>query len=177
MIDESTFLKEILPGLFLTAPDNDITITNVVSFIKPQYFPSMILENSMTLEIQKEFTRFFRVCGEDYLPPYESCWVLKKFHDEPFLVRRLYSKTTNEIQEIYNNLQISPHSNFFEPPDHIAFELSVYFTVKESEYTNEYIQTFIKDHFEKWVPFYLHELSNKNGIFYPVIAKYLLNKI
>lgn len=165
-------LKETLPLTFLQPPTVDEVrmISAIISFN---------LKSLSIVEIQKEFTRFFRVQSEDYLPPYESCWILKKFPDEPFCVPRLYSKTTQEIKDIYSNLQILPLPNFSEPPDHIAFELAVYFSIKEcnSVYPNESIKIFIDEHFNKWVPQYLEQLTKKQGIFYPIIGRYFLERI
>lgn len=176
--NEILLLKEVIPLTFLQSPS--IETVRAVSAVVPLDFKSLNL-----LSIQKEFAKFFRVPGEDYLPPYESCWVLKKFPDESFCAPRLYSKTAEEIGDIYNALQITPLSDFSEPLDHIAFELAVYFTIRCSvEYSeelswevNRYIETFINEHFKKWVPGYLRQLSEKHGIFYPNVAKYLLDNI
>lgn len=169
-----TLLKELIPLTFLQSPD--IEAIKAISVEVPFNFQTYNLESSNLLSIQKEFTKFFRVAGKDYLPPYESCWVLKKFPDEPFCVPRLYSKTTEEIHEIYDALKISPLSNFSEPPDHISFELAVYFSIKDREITDidKPVKTFIEEHFNKWVPEYLKQLSEKEGIFYPDVARYLL---
>lgn len=176
-IDENKLLKEVIPLAFLESPDYTIvkTITQSIHF----NLDYLNFESLSIIEIQKEFVRFFRVGGKDYIAPYESCWILKKFPDEPFCVPRLYSKVTEEIQKIYDNLHITPLPHFSEPPDHIAFELSVYFSIKEAgiKESDEYIKIFINEHFIKWVPEYLNRLAGKNGQFYPYIAMYLLKKI
>ncbi len=176
--DKMLLLKEVIPLTFLQSPTIETVLA--ISTVVPIDFQSLNREL-----IQKEFTKFFRVPGKDYLPPYESYWVLKKFPDEPFCAPRLYSRTTEEITDIYNALQIFPLSDFSEPPDHIGFELAVYFAIhpyaEHSEQSscdvNKVIETFIVEHFNKWVPEYLWQLSLKQGVLYPYLAKYLLDSI
>lgn len=172
-------LSEIIPLTFLQPPDKR-TILNILGCIslstkrEPQVNSAMIEDF-----VNREFTRFFRVNGEETLLPYESCWVLKKREDEQYLAPRLYSKTTDEIEEVYSKLGISANGYFGEPPDHLSFELSAFFSLKENfdDRFKTIKEQFITEHFNKWVPSLLQNLMKKHGIFYPHVAEYLMKNL
>jgi TorA maturation chaperone TorD len=183
--ENNKLLKEVIPFSFLKPPGQE-EIREIALAVgdNPNLYD--------ITEVNKEFVRFFRVPGEDYLPPYESYWILKPHPEDLFNVPRLYSQTTQEIRNIYKALGIYPLESFNEPPDHIAYELSVYFTIAPLKFEKkekipqtllEVIDTFVNEHFKKWVPGYLEKLSlktkssNSPPIFYSRLASFLLEKI
>ena len=174
-ITETDTILEILPELFLKPPSSQeaIEIFNLMGF------DSLSNITDVDLEIKKEFTRFFSAPGEHKLPPYESYWHLKKQQEDPINAPRLYSRTTDEIKEIYDFLEIETINNLHEPPDHIAFELSVYLSLLNvwDNVPDDLKKDFIDGHVMLWIPDYLKKLAEKKGYFYPQLAQYLLNTI
>lgn len=166
---------EILPELFLHPPSGQ-EAHEILNFIGSD---SLLNVTNVDIEIKKEFTRFFSAPGEHKLPPYESYWHLKKQEEDPINAPRLYSKTTDEIQEIYDYLEIETIKDLHEPPDHIAFELSVYLTLLNVGHNvpEDLKKDFIEGHVMLWIPDYLKKMSEKQGLFYPKLAQYLLKTI
>lgn len=173
MIKDAIF--EVLPEYFLKPPSGE----EALEILKMMGYECHLKREDLDLELKKEYTRFFSAPGENKLPPYESYWVLKKQEEDPINAPRLYSRTTDEVKAIYDELEIEVLSHIFEPPDHLAFELSVYFTlISAGENAPEDLKKeFIEDHVLLWIPDYLKKLEEKQGYFYPLVAEYLLNNI
>ncbi len=174
--DRTGLLIELLPSFFLEPPDLN-TIQETLRFMNVPIKDSP--PPDLELEVKKEFARFLRVPGENYLPPYESFWVLIPGKDDPFNAPILYSETTQQVADIYEKLDITQSETLSEPPDHIGFELSAYFTLRSLTVPeiNDVKIDFICNHFMRWVPEYLKKLSHKEGLFYPAIASYILKNI
>ncbi|MDZ7614198.1 MAG: molecular chaperone TorD family protein [Flavobacteriaceae bacterium] len=124
-ITETDMILEILPELFLKPP----SAQEAIEIFHLLGFDSLSNINDVDLEIKKRFTAFSELPGGEHkLPPYESYWHRnKKKTRECFLI--VISRTTDEIKENYDYLEIQTISNLHEPPDHIAFELSVYLSL------------------------------------------------
>lgn len=171
MITDAIF--ELLPEYFLKPPSGE----DALELLKTMGYECLLKSEDLDLELRKEFTRFFSAPGQHKLPPYESYWVLKKQEEDPINAPRLYSRTTDEVKAIYDKLEIEVLSQIFEPPDHLGFELSVYFTlINAGENVPEDVKKeFIENHVLLWIPDYLKKLGEKQGHFYPLVAKFLLN--
>lgn len=172
---QQELFTELIPEFFFKPPSY-IEAREILEFVGQSTSSEA---EDLSLEIKKEFTRFFTAPGEHKLPPYESYWVLKKQEEDPINAPRLYSRTTTEVKEIYEQLGIQILEKFHQPPDHIAFELSVFFTlVNSTEVFDENLKNlFIEEHILRWIPDYLSKLADKQGYFYPVIAQFLLKEI
>lgn len=169
---QQSWIVDTFPTLFLKPP----TGVQAIEILNFMGFESALGEADLALEVKKEYTRFFSAPGQHKLPPYESYWHLKKQEEDPVNAPRLYSRTTDEVKAIYERLEIQALDDLHEPPDHIGFELSVFLTLVHAEdnVPQEVKKEFIEGHVLLWIPAYLKQLADKQGYFYPLIAKYLL---